>query len=115
MHAHLDTSSMERLGADLIAAPARKAPQLNRALRSAAKGIEDDAKRLAPVRTGALKASIRANVRGDHAEIEAGVRYSSYVEEGTSDTAPQPYMRPAVDRSLTRFERAVLDIGGDFL
>lgn len=115
MSIHLDTSSVHRLAADLEAAPARQAPRLAGAVRQAARGVERDAQAFAPVRTGALKESIRAVAVGDHAEIVADVRYSAYVEEGTSDTAPQPFMRPAFERNLSRFERAVLDIGGDFL
>lgn len=59
------------------------------------------AQELAPVLTGALKASIAAHPHGitetAHAEIIADVPYAAYVEFGTSDTPAQPYLRPALD------------------
>lgn len=55
--------------------------------------IVEDAKRYAPVDTGRLRESIHEE--GDE-EIVVGAEYGVYVEMGTRDMAPQPYMRPAL-------------------
>lgn len=47
----------------------------------------------APRLTGALAASIRQVEPGG---IEIGVDYWPYVERGTADTAPQPFIGPAI-------------------
>lgn len=57
----------------------------------------DDAKRLVPVRTGRLKASLDAEV--DTHVLRVGSRdvdYSVHVELGTSRMTAQPYLRPAL-------------------
>ena len=63
--------------------------------------VRTEAKRLAPKDTGALEASINAEpevVEGHPGvAVFATVRYAGYVETGTFDTAPQPYLRPALD------------------
>lgn len=49
----------------------------------------------APRQTGALADSIHQDASGN---VVVGVPYGGFVEYGTSDTAPQPFMRPAVDQ-----------------
>lgn len=65
------------------------------------KAVEARAETLAPVRTGALKASITSASQGisttAQAAIFATVEYGGFVEFGTSDTPAQPYLRPALD------------------
>lgn len=51
---------------------------------------------LAPSRTGALRASIHTTKEG----VEVGVDYGAFVEYGTSDTAPQPFAGPSVNRLI---------------
>lgn len=72
-----------------------------------------DAKVLAPVDTGRLRESLKAEVSGDTARVGSNVDYAGYVEEGHrvayrgADGAvhytgavvpPQPYLRPALFR-----------------
>ena len=63
--------------------------------------VERTMKALAPVDTGALRASIshQQTSGGQTLSTEIGptVEYARYLEEGTSRMAPQPYMRPAID------------------
>lgn len=54
----------------------------------------DEIRNRAPVLTGALKASIHETETG----VDIGVPYGAYVEYGTSDTAPQPFVTPALDK-----------------
>jgi HK97 gp10 family phage protein len=58
--------------------------------------VADDMRSFAPSRTGALRASIQATRDG----VEVGVRYGSYVNYGTSDTAPQPFVAPAINKNI---------------
>lgn len=76
--------------------------------------IGTDAEMLAPVRTGALKASIRVDENGDTGIIGSDLDYSVWVEEGHrvayrgrdgevhytgGVVPPQPYLRPALYRA----------------
>jgi len=70
-----------------------------------AEKVADEMRNRAPVLTGALRNSITTIPTG----VIVGVDYGAYVEYGTSDTAPQPFVGPAVDR-LTR--PAAEDLGG---
>lgn len=56
--------------------------------------VADEMRSLAPVDTGALRASIQSTGDG----VEIGVSYGTFVEYGTSDTASQPFAAPAVNR-----------------
>ena len=38
------------------------------------------------------------------------VDYATFVEEGTSRMAPQPYMRPAVNKVAPQFQKEVADV-----
>lgn len=63
--------------------------------------LQRQAKVNAPVDTGALMNSISVTFKGNgyvsSAVVAPTVDYASYVEEGTSRMAPQPYMGPAAD------------------
>jgi len=51
------------------------------------------AKDRAPVDTGRLRASIRAEAKGLSARVLTDCEYAAAVEFGTSRAAPQPFMR----------------------
>lgn len=64
--------------------------------------IETDAKRRCPVDTGRLRASLTTDVerKGETTfvlKVGTNVEYASFVENGTSRMAAQPFLRPAVD------------------
>lgn len=71
-------------------------------LREIALRLENEARKLVPVRTGNLKDSIKSGILEDGAWIGAGltdeVDYATYVEYGTIHQRAQPYLRPAVFR-----------------
>ncbi|MFF4467964.1 HK97-gp10 family putative phage morphogenesis protein [Streptomyces sp. NPDC001599] len=56
--------------------------------------IAEDARRLAPVKTGHLRSSIRA----EKDRVVADADYSGAVEMGTEHQRAQPYLRPAAYR-----------------
>lgn len=113
MGVHFDSSEVRALGLNLAAAPGRIQRAAPRAIRKTALDIERDAKILAPVDTGALKASIGSDIRQLEAEISATTDYAVYVEHGTSRMAAQPYMGPSFDRNIPGLQRALGDAGED--
>jgi len=51
------------------------------------------------IQTGKLKESISAKkIKNDLFEVSTDVSYASYVEFGTSRSAPYPYFRPNISR-----------------
>ncbi len=63
---------------------------------SCAAAAAQRARELCPVDTGRLRDSIRVERDGNAARVSANTDYAAYVEFGTSKTAPQPYLIPAV-------------------
>ena len=81
------------------------------ALRNAAKPVVAKAKAGVPVRTGALKRSIRASVKIDRAGLGTArigfgrdQFYGGFFELGTSQQAAQPFLRPALDDAESESE-----------
>ena len=64
--------------------------------------VQPEARRLVPVKTGKLQASIDVGVERDGAVVtgyvEAGEPYAPYVEFGTGIRPAKPFLRPAVER-----------------
>jgi HK97 gp10 family phage protein len=63
--------------------------------------VEGAAKRLCPVDTGRLRASISHRLGEDaeslFADVGTAVEYAPHVEFGTERMAARPYLRPALD------------------
>jgi HK97 gp10 family phage protein len=80
-------------------------------MRKLANDVADDARQLAPQRTGRLRLSIsvvevtdrRAVVAATakHPEPSKSGSYAFYVEKGTSDTKARPFLRPALYKYRT--------------
>lgn len=82
---------------ETIAMFARKAAAADVALDVAKAHISQDvaegARAGAPVDTGALRDSIQANPDS----VTVGVEYAGFVEYGTVNMPPEPFLRPAAD------------------
>ena len=85
---------------------------LEAAMMQAVLMVEADSKKMAPVDTGRLRASITHEVR----EIANGViqgkvgsstSYSKFVELGTSKMPAQPYLRPALEKNWPEIVRMI--------
>jgi HK97 gp10 family phage protein len=63
------------------------------AIEESARAACEQARALAPVDTGRLRDSIRAEADGLSAKVITDCEYASAVEFGTSRRAPQPFMR----------------------
>jgi HK97 gp10 family phage protein len=107
----------------------REAPEMvDKAIRATAFDVEAQAKELAAVDTGAMRASIFTKTsKGSNAPSELpadkefvdptpgdpplmtayiapGVEYAAYVEFGTGKAAAQPFMTPAIENADKKFE-----------
>lgn len=62
--------------------------------------VQNEARKLAPVDTGRLRASIQhvmgRDGRGPYVDVGTNVEYAPHVEYGTQNSAAQPFMRPAL-------------------
>jgi len=87
---------------------------LSRAIKKIAFSILKDAKRNAPVFTGALRASGRViQINKFAQEIEfggngTGVNYAAAVEYGTGRKGPKPFLRPAVAKNQKEANRLII-------
>ena len=117
----VDASELRKLAADIATGSARVGRAANAALGEAAKATQRDAQRLAPVRTGALRASIEVERYGDgrfgeaKAYVGTTIRQGAFQEFGTSKMAPQPYLGPALAANADAFVAAVERIAEDLL
>ena len=66
----------------------------------------DYARRIVPVRTGRLRASISPEEKDGHMQVTVRCPYAVYVELGTRFMAAQPYLLPGVHQA-DYFARAV--------
>lgn len=73
-------------------------------LQELGRAVSGDARRYAPVRTGALRDSIQDEIVPDDNPFKVCLvvfsdeEHSIYVEMGTSKMVAQPYLRPAVEQ-----------------
>src|SRR3954471_20820692 len=82
----------------------RNMPEARQGVQVVADDIAADARRLAPVVTGKLRDSIGTRrmmskgQEGDTVRVEARVYYAQFVELGTRNMSPRPFLRPAAGR-----------------
>ena len=71
--------------------------QLIEIIQAATYAVEADAKKRAPVDTGALRNSIQSSFPAPKTGmVSASVEYAPYVELGTIHNRPQPFLFPAL-------------------
>ena len=105
---------LRKLSADLKGESKRVGARGALVVRKTAAAITRDARLMAPVDTGNLRASIGYETRELTASVEAEIgptaSYAAFVEFGTSRMAPHAYMGPALDRNGHLFEKAMADV-----
>ncbi len=91
---------------ELKAALASKAEELRagsiEAVMMETRATADDARALAPVKTGELRGSIDANSSAMEGTVKATARHATFVEHGTYKDPAQPFMKPAADKARRR-------------
>lgn len=108
-----EKGSLRGLASDLSTASGRVGKNASKIIRDAGNAIAREAGQAAPRRTGALSRSMEVRTYGDGRSSVAGViiaptvRYSLFVEFGTSKMGPQPYFFPAVDRNVDAVAKAL--------
>ena len=71
--------------------------RLDEAVERIAYSVEAEAKRICPVDTGRLRASIHSmRIKKGAYYVGTNVEYAPFVEYGTKKMRAQPYLRPAV-------------------
>lgn len=88
----------EKEAAKMLGAITKKAKErIRKALKRCGLKVEGDAKRICPVRTGRLRASITTSEVVDYSvTVGTNVSYAPFVELGTSRQKEKPYLRPAL-------------------
>lgn len=81
------------------------------ALTEAAKQLKADAQRDAPVRTGALRRSIRVYAGKEWRRVGSPLRQGFFQEFGTSKMSPQPWLFANAERAGSAVEKQ-LTVGG---
>jgi HK97 gp10 family phage protein len=78
-----------------------------KALSDFSMDVEKNAKINAPVKTGALRDSIKTKMKinGMSSRIGSDLDYALYVEVGTKKMSPRAYLRKALNRALNNFSR----------
>ena len=71
--------------------------------------VERDAKRMCPVDTGRLRASLSHEIErskdGTVGRVGTNVEYGVYVEYGTRKMSAKPYLRPALENNKGKIKR----------
>ena len=102
-----DVSGLRKLAADLRRADYRG--ELGGVVRKVADNMAASARRRAPIETGSLRASIRAEHPGDlTSTVIADDEASFYVEFGTSRKGPRPFMTPSGNEAGRALDRALI-------
>ena len=85
-------------------------PKLEKVVQIAAREIERDGKRAAPVDTGATKNSIQPEFKGLSARIGPSTEYAMHLEFGTVSMPARPFMIPALESARPRFIKAIQEV-----
>lgn len=117
-----ENRELRAFSADIARAQATTGKLAQTVVRKTARDITRDAKLLAPVDTGNLRASIgHSDLRtvgqsGDMSvEIGPTANYGVFLELGTSRMPAQPFMGPAADRNEGPFAQALAKIAEEGL
>jgi HK97 gp10 family phage protein len=90
----IDISGLQRLSQE-------SGRTFDQILGRAAFDVEAEAKKRAPVETGALRASLMAlRVKLNHWIVQDGVEYGVFQELGTSRMAARPFLVPAFEKAM---------------
>ena len=98
----VDTSKLDAIIAKL---PGNR----DKIIKAAAFHILGEARKRAPVATGALRDNSEVTDGDGHKNIEFHQEYAAYVELGTHKMAAQPFLTPAVEAEAKLLEKRLKD------
>ena len=110
MTVHFDLSEVKALAASLDHAGPKATSSANVHVKAAASRLAADARSDVAVRSGATRASIRVEDGDESSVVIADSDAAFYLEFGTSDTAPQPFLWPHAPAAAARLAKAMEDI-----
>ena len=106
-----DTSKLEKQLMELVNKLEKAAEST---IKEGCEKIETQAKELCPVDSGNLRDSINTKYDDKSFEHEgyvyAGMPYAPYVEFGTRNMAPQPFMYPAYKQNQDFFKQHLIEL-----
>jgi len=107
-------SGLDKLMEELGATAGATIEAANSAMKTTTGQVRDQAKQIAPKRTGNMANNIIAEpVKKTAASVTGTVNakadYSSFVEFGTYKMSAQPFMRPAVSAAQSFFIKTTMD------
>jgi HK97 gp10 family phage protein len=106
-------NEFDRYAADLVSASEGIDEDAERAMGRVGRGVLLSAEQNAPVLTGFLRQSLYLIQRGTTAIVATDDPKAVFVEYGTSDTRPQPFIGPAADEWEPELVREVEKIRDD--
>lgn len=111
----VDASELNALALDFGLAGEAAGEKVAVAVQVSLAQIEAEGKQFAAVDTGFMRSSIGRDTDPDGLGGEVGptASYAPFVENGTSEHAPQAFMGPAFDRAVPDFVKAVEQAGVD--
>lgn len=92
-------------GMELIDPKVRAA--IKTGLNKTGRRIERDAKILAPIDTGRLRASISPTLKGHLLTVQDNVEYGIFQELGTRKMKPHPFLKPALLKNIPNIKRDI--------
>ena len=107
-------SDLRALAADLAGAGQKVRTEASTVVRRSGLAVQNHARSIAPVDTGAHRANIHRTSSGDGLTdtVTAGQDYASFLEHGTVFMAAQPAMGPALEAVEPSFIAAMEQVGG---
>lgn len=106
-----DTSKLEKQLMELVSKLEKAAEST---IKEGCSNIEAQAKGLCPVDSGELRDSINTKYNDKNCEHEgyvyAGAPHAPYVEFGTRNMAPQPFMYPAYKANEEFFKQRLIEL-----
>jgi HK97 gp10 family phage protein len=84
---------------------------VGQAVQQTAAQVQTDAKSIVPVRTGALRDSIKTEMVGDLAAVVGSdLYYAVFVELGTRRMTARPFLTPAMETARVQFPSTIRDL-----
>lgn len=99
MEVNLEFKNYNKIKKDFKGTPKQFLKTLKLVVKKAAFLVERESKRVTPVDTGRLRASIYTTLKPTMATVQPKTNYAYFVHEGTSRTSGRPFMRIGLENA----------------